>query len=199
MATSIKFVDEGTVYGGEDRAGDESSSDSESGEEECDERKKKATEKKKMKQTTGSLCDVMLYVLTCKQAVVNKEIIDGYVTKGFTRKLTPEEAAVPVKKQWFLPHHPVLNPNKPGKEQMVMDARAKYNGVSLNDELLVGPDLLNNLCGVLLRFREERVAIAADIESMFHQCLIIEQDQPALRFLWHNLETNRDPASTKCW
>ena len=74
-----------------------------------------------------------------------------------------------------------------------MDARAKYNGVSLNDELLVGPDLLKNLCGVLLRFGEERVAIAADIESMFHQCLIMEQDQPALRFLWRNLETNRDP------
>ena len=67
-----------------------------------------------------------------------------------------------MKKQWFLPHHPVLNPNKPGKVRMVMGARAKYNGVSLNDELLVGPDLLNNLCGVLLRFREERVAIAAD-------------------------------------
>ena len=122
-----------------------------------------------------------------------KEIIDGYVTKGFARKLTPEEAVVPAKKQWFLPHHPVLNPNKPGKVRMVMDARAKYNGASLNDELLVGPDLLNNLCGVLLRFREERVAITADIESMFHQCLIIEQDQPALRFLWRNLETSRNP------
>ena len=122
-----------------------------------------------------------------------KEIIDGYVTKGFARKLTPEEAAIPVKKQWFLPRHPVLNPNKPGKVRMVMVARAKYNGVSLNDELLVGPDLLNNLCGVLLRFREERVAIAAGIESMLHQCLIMEQDQPALRFLWRNLETNRDP------
>ena len=122
-----------------------------------------------------------------------KEIIDGYVAKGFARKLSPEEAAVPVKKQWFLPHHPVLNPNKPGKVRMVMDARAKCNGVSLNDELLVGPDLLNNLCGVLLRFREERVAIAADIESMFHQCLVMERDQPALRFMWRNLETTRDP------
>ncbi|KAL9972907.1 hypothetical protein ACROYT_G019299 [Oculina patagonica] len=133
-------------------------------------------------------------VLKRDHALANKykEIIDGYVTKGFARKLTPEEAAVPVKKQWFLPHHPVLNPNKPGKVRMVMDARAKYNGVSLNDELLVGPDLLNNLCGVLLRFREERVAIAADIESMFHQYLIMEQDQSALRFLWRNLETNHD-------
>ena len=57
---------------------------------------------------------------------------------------------------------------------MAMDARETYNGVSLNDELLVGPDLLNNLCGVLFRFREEHIVITADIESMFHQCLIIK-------------------------
>ena len=81
-----------------------------------------------------------------------KEIIDGYVAKGHARKLTPDESAVPAKKQWCLPHHAVLNLNKPGKVRMVMDARAKYNNVSLNDKPLVGPDLLNNLCGVLLRF-----------------------------------------------
>lgn len=64
-----------------------------------------------------------------------------------------------------------------------MDARAKHNRISLNDQLLVGPDLLNNLCGVLLRFREQRVALTSDVESMFHQCRIIGKDQPALRFL----------------
>lgn len=51
---------------------------------------------------------------------------------------------------------------------MVMDVRVKYNGVFLNDEFLVGLDLLNNLCGVLFRFREERVVIVADIEFMFY-------------------------------
>ena len=120
-------------------------------------------------------------------------IIKEYETKGYARKLTPEEAATPSPKQWFLPHNPVLNPNKPGKVRMVMDAAAKKNGVSLNDNLLVGPDLLNSLAGVLMRFREERVAIAADIEAMFHQCRIIEEDQPALRFLWRNLKVNRSP------
>ena len=122
-----------------------------------------------------------------------KEIIDGYVAKGHARKLTPNESAIPAKKQWFLPYHAVLNSNKPGKVRMGMDAKEKYNNVSLNDSILVGPDLLNNLCGVPVRFREERVALLADIESLFHQCQIIEEDQPALRFLWRNLETKWSP------
>jgi len=120
-------------------------------------------------------------------------IIDDYVNKDYAKKLSPKEASMPTSKQWFLPHHPVLNANKPGKVRIVMDAAAKHDGVSLNDKLLIGPDLLNNLVGVLLRFREERVGVSADIEAMFHQCSIITQDQPSLRFLWRNLELHRAP------
>ena len=69
-----------------------------------------------------------------------------------------------------------------------MDAAAKHDGVSLNDKLHTGPDLLNSLVGVLLRFREQRVGLADDIEPMFHQVQIIE-DQPAL--MWRNLELER--------
>ncbi|KAK3747981.1 hypothetical protein QZH41_019783, partial [Actinostola sp. cb2023] len=72
-------------------------------------------------------------------------IIDDYVNKGYAKKLPPKEASMPTSKQWFLPHHPVLNANKPGKVRIVMDAAAKHDGVSLNDKLLIGPDLLNNL------------------------------------------------------
>ena len=90
----------------------------------------------------------------------------SYIEEGHARKLKPEEASQPSDRRWFLPHHAVTNPNKPGKVRIVLDAAAKYKGTSLNDKLLTGPDLLQGLPGVLLRFREEPVALTADIEKM---------------------------------
>ena len=76
---------------------------------------------------------------------------------------------------WYLPHHPVVNPNKPDKLCVVLDCSARYNGVSLNSQLLQGLDLINNLVGVLIRFCEEPIAIMADIEGMFHQVRVIRR------------------------
>ena len=56
-----------------------------------------------------------------------------------------------------------------------------------------GPDLLNSLVGVSSRSREQRVGLGADIEAMFHQVQIIEEDQPAVRLSWRNLELERPP------
>ena len=36
-------------------------------------------------------------------------------------------------------------------------------------ELLQGPDLTNNLVGILLRFLQDPVALMGDVLSMFHQ------------------------------
>ena len=85
---------------------------------------------------------------------------------------------------WYLPHHPVENINKPGKVRRLANAASKFRGQSLNSNLFTGPDLLNKLLGVLMRFREHPVAVLADIESMFMQIAIHQTDQTALRFLW---------------
>ena len=45
-------------------------------------------------------------------------------------------------KELYLPHHPVLNPNTPGK---VLNGAANLHGASLNKSLLTGPDLLQRL------------------------------------------------------
>ena len=88
------------------------------------------------------------------------------LTKGYARKLNNEDVERHTRKTWYLPHHGVFHPQKPDKVRVVFDAAALHEGVSLNSQLLQGPDLTNNLLGVILRFREEPVTIAADIEAM---------------------------------
>ena len=67
---------------------------------------------------------------------------------------------------------------------MVFDCAAKFDGVALNDAVLQGPDLTNGLLGILLRFRQFPVAVSADVEAMFHQVRVPEEDRDVLRFLW---------------
>ena len=86
-------------------------------------------------------------------------------------------------REWYLPRHPVVNANKPGKVRRVLNGGSKFHGTSLNKSLLVGPDLLQNHVFVLLRFRQHHFAVSADIEGRFLQVGVLPEDQPSLRFL----------------
>ena len=66
----------------------------------------------------------------------------------------------------------------------VLNGAAQFHGTSLNKSLLTGPDLLQNLIHVLLRFRQHQFAVSAVIEGMFLQVGVPDWDQPSLRFLW---------------
>lgn len=94
---------------------------------------------------------------------------------------------------FFLPHFAVVNPNKPGKIRVVFDAAAKFQGKSLNDYLLTGPDLLNNLVGILFRFRIGQIAVTGDIQDMFLRVKVRVQDQKGQLFLWRGAERHREP------
>ena len=113
-----------------------------------------------------------------------QQSIDTDVEKGFVKILDESELKGAYGKEWYLPHHPVLNPNKPGKVRRVCNAASKYKEVCLNGRLLAGPDLLHGLIGTIFRFRERPIALTTDIESMFLQVHVPEQDRSCLRFLW---------------
>ena len=87
--------------------------------------------------------------------------------------------------RWYLPLFGVYHPKKPESIRCVFDSSAKFEGISLNDVLISGPDLLNSLIGVLLRFRKEQVAIMCDIQQMFYSFLVDDTDRNYLRFFWH--------------
>ena len=109
--------------------------------------------------------------------------MSGLVEDGYAERVE-ERNAGSGKPVWYLPHHPVENPNKPGKTRIVFDCASTYQGRSLNDAVLQGPDLTNTLLGVLLRFRQEPIAIMGDIQAMFHQVQVPPDERDMLRFLW---------------
>ncbi|XP_061500129.1 uncharacterized protein LOC133391284 [Anopheles gambiae] len=132
-----------------------------------------------------------------KDPVLSKAIqekMQEYLAKGYIRKLADTTSIVRQKNDWYLPIFPVTNPNKPGKIRMVFDAAAKVNGVSVNSRLLPGPDMLAGLVSVLMKFRENRVAIVGDIREMFHQVAIKETDQRSQMILWDGEDPDAGPA-----
>ena len=75
---------------------------------------------------------------------------------------------------------------------MVFDGSAKTSsGKSLNDCLLAGPALQQNLVAIELRFRMKKVGLVGDCAKMFLQIGMKEGDRDFLRFLW------KDPADAK--
>ena len=123
-----------------------------------------------------------------------RSTMQEYIVKGHAQRVQREELDVRDRPVWYLPHHPVTHPLKPGKVRVVFDCGAKYYGTSLNQQLLQGPGLTNPLVGVLIRFRQEPIVMAADIEAMFHQVYVEPKDRDALRFLWWpNGDLNEEP------
>ena len=112
----------------------------------------------------------------------------------FSRKLTKKEI-----EEWkgpihYISHHAIIRPEKRSTPiRIVFNSSATYNGHTLNDYWYKGPDLLNSLFGVILRFRENPVAIVGDISKMYHMVSIPLIDQHVHRFVWRNCETDREP------
>jgi hypothetical protein len=113
---------------------------------------------------------------------------------NFSRKLTSEELKSYEGPIHYISHHEVVKPEKKSTPiRIVFNSSASYKGHRFNDYWMKGPDLPNNLFGVLLRFRENEVAISADVSKMYHRVLIPERDQHDHRYLWRNMDTNRAP------
>lgn len=86
-------------------------------------------------------------------------------------------------REWYIPHHSVHHPVKK-KLRVVFDGSSRQAGPSINECLLQGPDLTNNLIGVLLRFNLHCVAFMCDIKSMFYQFYVREDHRDFLKLLW---------------
>ncbi|GFR15920.1 pro-Pol polyprotein [Trichonephila clavata] len=112
------------------------------------------------------------------------KFLDDYLKLGHMELIPENEIDVPASSSFYLPHHPVPNKNG-GKFRVVFDGSAKSSsGISLNDKLMVGPQLQTDLTTLLLRFRMHKIAITADIEKMYRQITLHDSDFQ--RIVWRN-------------
>ena len=107
---------------------------------------------------------------------LNNDIID----KLDVKKDNPSVAKVP-----YLPHHPVIKPDRETtKIRIVFDASAHVNGEPcLNDILDPGPCSIPLIFDILLRFRTGKIGLVADMKQALLQINIAEEHRDYLRFI----------------
>ncbi|XP_036322189.1 uncharacterized protein LOC118736208 [Rhagoletis pomonella] len=92
---------------------------------------------------------------------------------------------------YYMPHHAVLKEtSETTKLRVVFNASMKSSsGFSLNDALMVGPPLQQELFPILLRFRMHRYAMTADIAKMYRQVYVHEKHVDFQRIVWRDAPT----------
>ena len=83
-------------------------------------------------------------------------------------------------KTWYLPYFVTSQV----KKRIVYDGKSQYKGTCVNDVILSGPDLLNSLVKILVRFRRGEFAMMADVQKCYFQIGVPEEQRDLFRILW---------------
>ena len=73
--------------------------------------------------------------------------MEDLLEKGYARRVLEDQENKPSR---YLPHHPVIHAHKPSKVRVVFDCAVRFQGASLNEQIMQGPDLTNTLIGFCL-------------------------------------------------
>lgn len=110
------------------------------------------------------------------------KFMSEYLSLGHMELSEPNSSS----QRYYIPHHAVIKESSSTtKVRVVFDASCKSNnGLSLNDLLLVGPKIQENLACLLLRWRKYPFAMSADVEKMYRQILVNNADLHLQHILW---------------
>lgn len=117
-----------------------------------------------------------------------KSFIDEYLKLGHAKIVDIDQYDVYNDSVYFLSHFAVLNDSsKTTKLRVVFNGSLKSkSNVSLNDVMLNGPPVQNELFDILILFRTYRYTLMCDIEKMFRQIFINTKQAPLQNILWRD-------------
>ena len=110
------------------------------------------------------------------------------ISRGFAREVSEDEV-----KNWkkdggrcyYIAHQMALNPgSKSTPGRVVYNSSQMYKGYSLNSSWDLGPDVMSNLHGVLLRFRKDQVGGQGDMTKMFYMVRVTKEEEMCQLFVW---------------
>lgn len=87
---------------------------------------------------------------------------------------------------FYLPHFVVIREDlATTKVRVVFDGSVKSeSGISLNNVLMIGPTIQNDVFAHMIRFRSYKFVLTGDIEKMYRQFVIREEDRKFQRMFW---------------
>lgn len=124
-----------------------------------------------------------------KWKVAYKAQVHDMVERDAAIKLSKEELENWTGPVWYIGHLIAPNPHSVTTPvRLVWNSSQKFKGQSLNDLLIKGPDVLNDIRAVLIRFRQGVSAALGDIKKMYNSVWLEDQEVHLHRFLWRDSE-----------
>ena len=115
-------------------------------------------------------------------------VVQEYFDQQHAEEVPQDDLEKPQDQVFYMPMHVVCKMSSTTtKIRAVFDASAATStGVSLYSTLMVGPTVHPPLIDVLIRFRNHRIAMIADVSRMYRAILLTESDKDLHRFVWRD-------------
>ncbi|XP_025267450.1 uncharacterized protein LOC112638978 [Camponotus floridanus] len=115
-----------------------------------------------------------------------QDTVRQYLQLGHMREVTSHLEST--HKNYYLPHHAVYKETSTTtKLRVVFDGSCKSSsGISLNDTMMVGPTIQDDLFSILTRFRTFKCALTADVTKIYRQVLVDPNQTSLQRILWRD-------------
>ena len=115
------------------------------------------------------------------------EAFRDLVERGVIEELSEEEKTNYKGPVFYTSHHEVYKESSSSTPiRIVMNSSLNFKGLSFNDILLRGPNTLNDIFGVQLRFRSYRIAVVCDISKLYHTIRTTEREKHLRRIKWRD-------------